>query len=269
VRKVASASSTVFGVPARVLSKRLRALIGLGGVGDRGFGHVDVSLLQIRIDGEQRHGLLHSIAFAHRQRLDPARLVGADKDQIGLDPALVTGVGRLRAGRKRQNGYAYENDATRFHAASPGPNSTSKCARISARTSMGSKRSNKPLQMIATMPGAASNCGKRTSASVLSSPRSWARRSMARIVPHHPRNDFPIVEFGELGKARAFGEDKTDHVLAARLENLASEHLDQLIGDHAEWNLCVGDVLQRRNPQGLSSMRTSSSNSVSLSAKCR
>ena len=56
----------------------------------------------------------------------------------------------------------------------------SECARIIARISSGSKRSNSPLQMIATMPGAGSSCGKRTSASELSSPRSWARRRIAR-----------------------------------------------------------------------------------------
>jgi len=73
------------------LQQGLGAIVGHLGVRKRGLGHIDVSLLDIRIDGEQRSALVDSVAFAHRQVLNAAVLIGTDKDQIGLDPALEAG----------------------------------------------------------------------------------------------------------------------------------------------------------------------------------
>ena len=217
---------------------------------------------------EQRHALLHRVAFAHRQRLDPARFVGADKDQVGLDPALVTGSAGFEQPASASKAAPISAMRCAVHGASPEPSSTSKCARISARTSIGSKRSNKPLQKIATMPGAGEQLRKANQrvGLQLAALMGPAQHGADRL--HHPRDHFAVVEFGELGKARTFGDDKADDILAARLENLAGEHLDQLIGDHRN-GMSACETFSSAATTGLSSMRMSSSNSASLSAKCR
>ncbi len=84
---------------------------------------------------EQRRALLDRVALAHRQRLDAAVLVGADEDQVGLDPALEAG----RRGLSRAGGAAPAQRTERWQTEARScrtflrPNSISKCARISER----------------------------------------------------------------------------------------------------------------------------------------
>src|SRR5262249_44358143 len=158
------------------------AIKGLLGIGQRGFGHLDVGELQFGIHREQWGAGLHRLPLPYRQGLDTTGLVGTDEDQIGLDPALISGILRFGAAGQRQDSHKGQRNPMRAHQALPPRSTMSKCARIMARTSSGSKRSNSPLQTTETMPGAASSCGKRTSASVSSSPRSRARRSMPRMI---------------------------------------------------------------------------------------
>ena len=229
----------------RSLEQGLGALVSLGGVGHRRFRHLDIGLLQVRIDGEQRRALLDRVALAHRQRFDPADLVGTDEDQIGLDPALVSGIVGFGAGGKRQQRDAEQRNASHIHVALLSPNSTPKYARIIARISSGSKRSNNPLQMIATMPGAGSSCGKRTSASELELTPLVGTAQDGADRFHRPRDHLAIVEFGELGEAWPFGQHQANDVLPPRLENLADENLDQLIGHLPERNVRVRGPLKR------------------------
>ena len=167
----------------RGLEQRLRALEGLLALVTRGLGHVDVGLLQVGVDREQRRALLDRVALAHRQRLDAAGLVGADEDQIGLDPALVARVVGLRAaGERQQRGKPRTAMRRAFMARSPG-RTAGRNARASsrARRAARSGRTARSRSM-ATMPGAASSCGNRTSASVLQlAALDGARAACARI----------------------------------------------------------------------------------------
>ena len=102
------------------------AVEGLLRIGQRGFDLGDVGLLQIVVDREQRLAGLDRVALAHRQRLHPPDFVGRDEDEIGLDPALIAGVGFV-AGRKRQRQQTGRGDkGSRVHAALPVPNRLSK-----------------------------------------------------------------------------------------------------------------------------------------------
>jgi hypothetical protein len=69
----------------------------------RGLDLRKIGLLQIIIDGEHEIAGLDRVAFLNRKRAHPPHLVGRDKDQIGLDPALI-GIRELlaaRGGRER------------------------------------------------------------------------------------------------------------------------------------------------------------------------
>ena len=134
----------------------------------------------------------------------------------------------------------------------------SRWARISARTSSGAKRSNNPFQMMATSPAPASNCGNFSSASWRSSPRSIGALQQRCASPRCTRLRYlPIVELGERGKARPFGEDQPDaRPCAGVLEDLAHEHLDQLLGESPDRH--VGGASLRASPtSGLSIERGS------------
>ena len=89
-------------MPDADLEQLLRALERLLGVDDRRLRDREVGALQIGIEREQRRAFLDAIALAHHHGFDPALLVGADEDQIGLDPALEFVLGLLAAGREQQ-----------------------------------------------------------------------------------------------------------------------------------------------------------------------
>ena len=113
-------------MPAPVLASCGGAVECLLRVDQRGFDLGKIGLLQIVVDGEQWLAGLDRVAFAHRQRLHPPHFVGRDKDEIGLDPALIGGIGFV-AGRERQREQAGCGDlAARVHAALPAPNRLSK-----------------------------------------------------------------------------------------------------------------------------------------------
>jgi hypothetical protein len=65
------------------------AVEGLLRVLHRGFDLGEIGLLQIVVDGEEEIAGFDRVAFLHRERPHPSGLVGRDKDQIGLDPALI------------------------------------------------------------------------------------------------------------------------------------------------------------------------------------
>src|SRR5262249_35208678 len=108
-------------------------------------------------------------------------LVGWNEDQFSFYPTLqhvVVGVVAATE-RKRAKRHYPQASELHFHVALLGAKSSSTCVFIILRTSSGSKRSNSPLQMIATKPGAAIICGKSASPSC-TSPRAAPRRSSAR-----------------------------------------------------------------------------------------
>src|SRR5207247_2733591 len=153
-------------------------------LGDLGRGSVHIGGLQIRIEPKQRHADRDLVAFTHGERLDPPGLIGADEDEIGLDPALERGLLAVVATREYEGRgeRAGTGDATcrhvavlmsRFscrgsHVAVLLPNRISIWAPISSRTSSGAKRSNRELHTMATSAGAIMSCGKRASASLAS-----------------------------------------------------------------------------------------------------
>src|SRR5438876_9471759 len=171
----------VFLRPGLRFQQLLRAVVGLLRVLHRGLLQGDVGLLQIGIDREQQHAALDLIAFSHRERLDATGLVGTDENQLGLDPALKGRLFSSIAGGEQEGCKQCERDAAAAHVALLAPNSTSRCAAMSPRTSSGAKRPNRAFHMMATRAGATSNCGKRASASWGSSPRSTANVSRARM----------------------------------------------------------------------------------------
>jgi hypothetical protein len=58
--------------------------------------------LEVGVDREHEAALLDGIALAHGERLYAADLVGSNKDELRLDPALVRGRMRAVAARKRE-----------------------------------------------------------------------------------------------------------------------------------------------------------------------
>src|SRR5262249_39109521 len=147
------------------------------------FLHLQIGNLQVGVEGEQRRAHHNLIALAHRERLDAAGLVRSDKDQIGFDPALIRGRGAVLAAGKHGQGEKRSRNckATRDHDAFLSPNSMSMWACKISRTSILSKRPNRPFHISATMAGAARSCGNRASASFGNSPRATARGMRARI----------------------------------------------------------------------------------------
>src|SRR5262249_38223654 len=104
---------------------------------------------------------------------DPAGLVGAHEDEIGLHPSLVGFLPCLTAAGENERHGEYDGEAD--HDALLSPNRMSICARSRARTSRGAKRANRPFQTSPTMARATRSWGKRASASFGSSPRAAAR----------------------------------------------------------------------------------------------
>ena len=94
------------------------------------------------------------------------------------------------------------------------------------------------------MPGAPRSCGKRTSASFGSSPRATARCEQRAHRRHDALDHLAVIEFGDVRKARPFGQHQPDDVLAVRAENLADESRRQPLGNHAQ-----GQIAQRRGFQ--------------------
>src|SRR6516165_2947507 len=144
--------------------------------------HHQIRLLKIVVDGEQWLSLRDPVALAHLQLLDAALLVGADEDQLGLYPALhLALIGVVATSERKTGKHDCGHDGKfRLHGSPPGANNSSKWVFIILRTSSGSKRSKRPLQMMATRPGAAMICGKSASPAGIS-PRLAARCSSARI----------------------------------------------------------------------------------------
>src|SRR6185295_14845263 len=131
----------------------------------RRFRRKHVRLLLIRIERKKFRTYCDGIALSHRQRFDSSSLVRAHKNKIGLDPTLQCFLAiSATAGKSEQpaENEGPQENSKRSHAVFLSPNKIFMCARSSSRTSSGSKRSNSPDQMMATMPGAAINCGKRT-----------------------------------------------------------------------------------------------------------
>ena len=96
-----------------LLQQLLRALEGDPGIDDGRLVLGHRRALQVGIEREERRAGCHRIAFAHGKRLDAARLVGADEDEIGLDPALELELGRVPA----QIGVGGDGEADRRHGA--------------------------------------------------------------------------------------------------------------------------------------------------------
>src|SRR5262249_24392894 len=160
----------------------LRALERLLGVGECRHVHVEIGLVQVAVEREQRRADLDLVALAHPERLDPPGLVGTDEDQVGFDPALIGHRLVVAAGEwqgEQREEHSEDADAC-GHGAAPS-NRVSRCARSMASTSIGANRSNSPLHTMATSAGAMMSWGKRISRSSASSPRSRARASSARI----------------------------------------------------------------------------------------
>jgi hypothetical protein len=90
------------------LAQRRRAIIGLLRVGQGRVVLVEVGLLQIVVDRIDLRAGLYFLAFADIELGHAAGLVGADKDHVGFDPALKTGIlAFVAAGqrdRQRRNG---------------------------------------------------------------------------------------------------------------------------------------------------------------------
>ena len=145
------------------------------------FLHDHVGLLQVVVDGEQDIAFLHLVAFADFQRLHPSLLIRRNENQLGFNPALQYAVIVVAAsGKHEHGGGGRQHFCNRhLHVVLRAENSRSRCVFIILRTSSGSKRSNSPLQMIASMPGAAIICGNSASPSG-TSPRAAARRSRDR-----------------------------------------------------------------------------------------
>src|SRR5205814_9314697 len=62
---------------------------------------VEIGLLQIVIDGIERRALLDLVALADIQLGHASGFVGADKDHVGFDPALIAGIPALIAAGER------------------------------------------------------------------------------------------------------------------------------------------------------------------------
>ena len=185
VRRAASASSNSLSACRPTdLSKLLRALEGLLRVGHRRPVAMSTSAC-CRSGSTVNSGApgLQRVALAHRQRLDAAGLVGATKIRSASIQPWYPGSLAFEQARERQQGGSRSLRTVRFHGALSLPSSMSKCARIIARTSSGSKRSNRPLQIDRDDAGREEELGKRTSASVLSSPRSIGAAQHARGSP--------------------------------------------------------------------------------------
>src|SRR5262249_8374455 len=121
----------------------------------------DVGLLQVVVYGEKHVAFVHAITFANLQCLHPPLLIGRNENQFGLDPALQHAVIGLAAAAEYQRGEHNSPEASELcsHVALLGANNSSTWVSIILRTSSGSNRSNRPLQTIATNPGAATICG--------------------------------------------------------------------------------------------------------------
>ena len=146
-----------------------------------------------------------------------------------------------------------EEDASRTHAALLSPNSRSRCACMSWRTSSGSKRSNRPLHMIATRAGRDQQLRKarqRIVAELAALHRPREQRAHDR---QHAPDDLAIVELGELGEARPLRQDQPDHVLAAGAVDLVHEHVDDHLGDGADRQISQRRRLDRRRRAGSAS----------------
>src|SRR6185437_3082630 len=171
----------VFLRPTRRLQQILSAIVVLLGIFHSALLHHQIGFLQIVVDGEQHVALLDLVALPHLQRFDTTLLVGGYEHQFGLDPALQLALFAVIAASEHDASEHHCRPGGKFprHGALLAPNSNSTCVFIILRTSSGSKRSNKPLQMMATRPGAAMICGNSASASG-TSPRAAARRSSAR-----------------------------------------------------------------------------------------
>jgi hypothetical protein len=77
----------------------------------------EIGLLQIVVDREYRLTLGDRVAFAHRKRLHAADFVGRDKNEIGLDPALIDAVVFLAGtkGQRRRKQTGRCRDRARAH----------------------------------------------------------------------------------------------------------------------------------------------------------
>ena len=135
VRSAASASSSAFCVPAHGLEQRLRAIDRPAARwSPRPRACATSACCSSASTREQRRAGLDLIALAHRERLDAAGLVGADEDQIGLDPALEAAhVGRLRSRRARAAPPAAQAMPARVHGRSLVAEAACRNARASSR----------------------------------------------------------------------------------------------------------------------------------------
>ena len=160
---------------------------------------------------------------------------GRNENQLGLDPALQLAVVAFVAAGEREAGEHQRRHDGKLHphGALLGANNSSTWVFIILRTSSGSKRSNNPLQMMATRPGAAMICGNSASACGHLAARGGAAQQRAHR-GDDAREHLAVIEFGELGEAAAFRDHQPDHVLAPRLVDLAHEQFDDLVAEHAD-----------------------------------
>src|SRR5262245_15341760 len=172
--------------------QRLRPLVGLPGIDDGGLVLRHGGALQIGIEGKQRRADVDPVALAHGQGFQPTRFLGADEDELGLDPALKFqlrplaapvlkgGEGEADHGEARHGKQALvlHGHGTLFPVPAV---SRSQCAASSPVTSSGSILENRPSQMTAKSKGATISWGKRAAASLENSPRATASLATARI----------------------------------------------------------------------------------------
>src|SRR5262249_59131980 len=97
------------------------------------------------------------IAPAHRGRLAAPGLVGTDKNQLGLAPAVKGRLFSIVAAGEQEAREQGEREAPAAHVALPIPNSTSRCARMSSRTSSGARRPNRAFHKMPTRAAATRN----------------------------------------------------------------------------------------------------------------
>src|SRR5262249_22783048 len=176
----------------RLLQQLLGAVVGNLGVGNGCLILGDRRPLQIGVEREQGRSHGDRIALAHRERLHASRLVGADEDEVGLDPTFesalrcliadvqVGGGGDAQCRRHGKPGEDLRLGGS--HGATfPGlPVSTWRCARSKASTSRGSVLAKSPSQTTATSSGATMSWGKRAGASLANAPSRAARSASAR-----------------------------------------------------------------------------------------
>src|SRR5204862_4994417 len=155
---------------------------------------VEIGLLQFVVDRIELHAGLHLVALAHGKLGHAAGLVGADKDHVGLDPALKARILALLAAgqhdgqrhyrqdsRPSQKGLAQKGLARRSHVVLRSPKIRSRWTRNISFASSGACRANRLCQITAIIAGAIRICGNFARFLCWISPRTIPSSIAARM----------------------------------------------------------------------------------------